>query len=64
MLGTPRDELLPIDYDALITETDEAWFVEIDGRQLWLPKSQCDIDENGSTIQIPAWLCEEEDLSP
>ncbi len=64
MLGTPREELLEIDYDALLTESHQAWLVEIDGRQIWLPKAQCDIDENGSTIDVPAWLCEKEDLHP
>lgn len=64
MLGTPRDELIPIDYDALITSTDEAWLLEIDDRQIWLPQSQCEIDEENSTILVPKWLCDEEDLHP
>lgn len=64
MLGTPRDELQTIDYDALIHEGEQAWLVDIDGRELWLPKSQCEIDEDDSTIEVPQWICDEEDLAP
>ncbi len=64
MLGVPRDELLTIDYDALIHTGEQAWLLDIAGRELWLPKSQCEIDEDDSTIEVPRWICDEEDLHP
>lgn len=64
MLGIPRDELQTIDYDALIHSGEQAWLVEIDGRELWLPMSQCEIDEEAGTVEVPQWLCDEEDLHP
>lgn len=64
MLGTPRNELIEIDYMAKKSESPEAWLLEIEFREVWLPKSQCEIDEENSTILVPKWLCDEEDLHP
>ena len=64
MLHTPRDELLTIDIDAVIHTGEMAWLVRIDERELWLPMSKCELDEEAGTIEVPQWLCDDEDLHP
>jgi hypothetical protein len=44
----------------LIAETDEAWLVEIDLEEHWLPKSQCEFD--GENASIPLWLANKKDI--
>jgi len=49
-------------YDELLTQTDAAWLLRFDNEQIWLPKSQCDIDERTKEIDIPEWLAIEKGL--
>lgn len=53
---------LDINYDELVTETEAAWLLSIDGREVWLPKSQCRIYEKTKVIYVPEWLATERDL--
>jgi len=50
------------DVEELITETDKAWLLSVDGEELWLPKSQCEFDEDEMVVDIPDWLAEEKGL--
>ena len=47
-------------------ETDLAWLVDDGVVQVWLPKSQVDLedfDENGQTLfRVPEWLAEAKEL--
>jgi hypothetical protein len=43
-----------------IRETDAAWLLEIDGEEIWLPKSQVEWD--GEYVTLPEWLAEERGL--
>ncbi len=49
-------------YDELVTETDAAWLVRIDGEEYWLPKSKCEINEAHQEIIIPNWLAMEKEM--
>ena len=49
------------DYDELKYETDAAWLLDIDGEELWFPKSKCDIDDD-QTIAVPEWSAKEKGL--
>lgn len=51
-----------IAFDELITETDGAWLIEVDGKRHWLPKSECEIDEKRNIMEGPEWLFEKRDL--
>jgi hypothetical protein len=45
--------------DEVLTETNKAVLVKIDEDELWLPKSQIELDENSngvSVVQLPEWL--------
>lgn len=46
----------------LLHETDRAYLVTDDTENLWVPKSQCEIeaDTNGTwTLTLPEWLAQE-----
>lgn len=57
-----EDENRTIDYDELKTETNKAWLLDIEGEEIWFPKSQCDLDEESSCIEIPKWLAKAKGL--
>lgn len=43
-------------------ETDNAWLVDIDGDEVWVPKSQCEYDASSQVLEIPEWLAIEKEL--
>lgn len=48
-----------------LQETDEAILLDVDGDEVWLPKSQIEFDgERGDYIEVevPDWLCEQKGL--
>jgi hypothetical protein len=53
-----------IEYDAIITEaeTAKAWLLQIEGEEIWFPKSICILDEDDSTIEAPKWLADEKNV--
>lgn len=46
--------------DELKAETDKAYLVVIEGDEYWLPKSQCELEDD--TITMPSWLAEKNGL--
>jgi len=52
---------LDIVYDDLVYETDKAYLLRFDDRDVWIPKSQVqDIDDE--YVTLPLWLIEEKEL--
>jgi hypothetical protein len=49
-------------YQEKVTETNKAWLLDIQGEEIWIPKSQCDINEDDHTIEIPEWLADKKGL--
>lgn len=52
-------EIVEITIDKVLTETNKAVLVKIDEDELWLPKSQIELDENSNGVsiaQMPEWL--------
>jgi hypothetical protein len=43
-------------------ETDNAYRFHDGLRIVWLPKSQCEWDEDDKTMAMPEWLAKEKDL--
>ena len=37
-------------------ETEKAWLAIIDGRNYWLPKSRCKLNDDGDRITVEDWL--------
>ena len=53
-----------IDYDEIIRDDDRyaAILFAIDGAEIWLPRSQIDVDEDNQTVTLPEWLAIEREL--
>lgn len=49
-------------FDELVTETPAAWCLRFDGRDVWLPKSQCSVDEDEGLAEVPMWLVKKQGL--
>lgn len=56
-------EMFEVCYDSFVSESPDAWLVEVDGVDIWFPKSECQIDKRGKTIDIPMWMARREGLS-
>ncbi len=55
-------EKFEVMYDAFIRETDLAWILKFENREVALPKSQCEFDEEEGIVMVPQWLIEAEEL--
>lgn len=50
-------------FERLVHQTTDAWLIETDsGDEVWLPKSQCELDEDDNTVEVPEWLAIEKGL--
>lgn len=59
----PDPKPVEICFAELVRETDKAWmFKTDDGDAVWLPKSQCELDEDELLVQVPEWLAIEKGL--
>ena len=53
---------MDIDIDAeIVHETDKAYLLDVGGREVWVPKSQVQNNEDG-TFTLPEWLAIEKEL--
>lgn len=43
-------------------ETERAYRFDDGTKQVWLPKSQCEWDEDSHTMAMPQWLAYEKEL--
>jgi len=53
---------LEIPFDEFKTETPMAYGVMVDDVMVWLPKSQCEIDEFEMVVEVPEWLAIEKGI--
>lgn len=56
-----EEDILEFELEKLVKETDKAWLVCIEGEEMWLPKSQVEIEDE--IVFIPEWLAKEKDLA-
>lgn len=55
-----RDDKIEVEAE-IVRETDRAWLLDIEGEEVWLPKSQ--VKDNGDgTFTVPEWLAMERGL--
>lgn len=62
-MGYDEYDMIEVCYDEFVSETADAWLIEVDGIDIWFPKSECQIDKRGETIDVPKWLARREGLS-
>jgi len=55
---------MKIQFDQIVNETDEAWFVQFDEKQVWIPKSTASVDEEEKIIKAPVWFVVKKGLEP
>lgn len=56
-------ELTIIDFDEIKHQTDNAWLLIIDKKEVWFPKSICQIDDpKENIICVPEWMAIEKGL--
>ncbi len=56
-------ERIVIEYDQIVTETALAWLFETTEGNIWLPKSECDIEPRDNIVEVPEWLAIEKGLA-
>jgi len=52
------DESKDYDVDWVKIDRKMSWLVVLEGEEFWLPKSQCTLSEDETTIEIPNWLAQ------
>ena len=61
-----KDQDVEVEFDLLLSETEKAYKVAVDGEEFWLPKSQTKALEEdfdtGVKAWIPRWLARSKDL--
>lgn len=43
-------------------ETEKAYYIDDGANQLWLPKSQCEWNQDDGTFTMPEWLAKDKGL--
>lgn len=57
-----NQHIVELEVDDWIAETDKAYLVVINGVKVWLPKSQCEFDENDAIMSMPESLAIDREL--
>lgn len=62
--GVHNDDMLEVAYDDLLEEDilSSMYILLIDGMEVQLPTSKCDIDYMDNCIAVPRWLVEDRGL--
>jgi hypothetical protein len=57
-----RDKLYDVKYEEMKHQTAKAWLLDIGGKDYWLAKSLCDLNEDDKIVTMPEWLAVEKGL--
>lgn len=60
--GSEKDEIVDLEYEALKARTVSAALFVFGGKDVWLPFSQIEIDEEQQSVTMPEWLAFEKGL--
>jgi len=61
-MNDDRDEKFEIVYEKIEHHTEKAWLFIFGDKKVWLPMSQCDLDNGNKIVHVPTWLIEEKHL--
>ena len=51
-----------IEFDSIYRETYKAWWIVVDSKRYWLPKSQVTMFENKGVVYMAEWLATDKEL--
>ena len=52
-----------VTYEEIVRETEKAILFKINDEEVWLPKSQIEVSEEGdNVVEVPEWLAEKNNL--
>jgi hypothetical protein len=59
-----KTELVDLEYRRIVHETPAAYLIDFDrGKEaIWLPKSQCEVDEDRNTVTCSHRLAEDKEI--
>jgi hypothetical protein len=57
-----NEDLIEIEFDRIVKETDQAALIDFGDKKIWLPKSQIDLRSWSKIVGIPEWLAEAKGL--
>ena len=57
------EETVELPYRELLDQTDDAWHLRFEGDDVWLPKSQVELDEDFDVVTMPKWLARDRCLT-
>ena len=49
-------------YSKIVATTEKAYLLDIGGKELWMPKSHCELDEETHTAFLTDWIAEQKGL--
>lgn len=55
-------KLAELEVDRWLTETPKAWLLIVNGKRVWLAKSQCEFDEQAGTVTMPEYQAIDKEL--
>lgn len=62
MLDNSKSDLIDIAC-IIVTETEKAYLIDHGAKaKVWVPKSQCEYDENDKTLALPKWLAKDKGI--
>lgn len=61
-MATGRSNLVDIDVDGLVHETDKAYLFRIADKKVWIPKSKCEWNDEAGTVTMEEETALEKEL--
>lgn len=57
-----KSHIVDLNVDEFIVETKEAYLFKINGKRVWLPKSQIEFDEEDRVVSMPERMAIDKEL--
>ncbi len=57
-----KGQIVDLEYDTFIHETDKAGLFVVGGKEVWIPKSMYEVDLDTKTVSVPYYFAHKEGL--
>lgn len=57
-----QNKIVDVEVDRWLTETPQALLLVINGKRVWLPKSQVEFNEEDGTVSMPEYYAIDKEL--